>query len=84
MWHRRDVMYEGGSRVRQSCDSVVSIPWVLGLVRSRTPVEVEEEIWLGGNLPMRHQMGTVGREGGDGFREASGGRVYLWWGADEP
>ena len=52
-------MYERDSRVSQGCDGVVSVPWVLELVRSRTPVEVEEEIRLGGNLPMRYQCGAV-------------------------
>jgi len=47
-------------------------------------VEVEEKIGLGGNLPMRQQGVTVGREGGNGFREVSRDRVYLWGGADEP
>ena len=44
-------MYKGDGRTGQGCDGVMSIPWVLGLVRSGTPVEVEEEIGLGGNLP---------------------------------
>jgi len=48
-WQCRDVVYEGGGRVSQGCDGVVSVPRVLDLVRSRTPVEVEEEIRLGGN-----------------------------------
>jgi len=47
-------MYEGGGRIGQSCDRVVTVPRVLGLIRSSTPVEVEEEIRLGGNLPTRH------------------------------
>ena len=81
---RRDFMYEGGGRISQGCAGVVSVPWVLGLVRSRVPVEVEEEIRLRGNLPTRHQGGTVGREGGTGFREVCSGRVYLRRGADEP
>jgi len=70
-------MYKGGGRIGQSCDGVVSVPGILCLVRSRTPIEVEEEIRLRGDLPMRHQGGTVGRESGNGFREACRGRVYL-------
>jgi len=70
--------------VSQSCDGVVSVPRVLGLVRIRTPVEVEEKIRLGGNFSTCHQSGTVGREGGDGPRETCRGRVYLRGGADEP
>jgi len=48
---RRDVMYEGGGGVSQSCDGVVSVPRSLDHVRRRTPVEVEEEIRLRGNFP---------------------------------
>jgi len=81
---RSDLMYQGGGGVGQSCDGVVSVPWILGLVRSRTPVEVEEEIGLRSNFPARYQGGTVGREGGNGLREACRGRVYLRRGADEP
>ena len=77
-------MYEGAGCVSQSRDGVVSLPRVLGLVRSRTPVEVEEEIRLGGNFPTRYQGGTVGREGGDGPREACCGRAYLQGGAEKP
>ena len=77
-------MYEGDGRASQSCDGVVSVPWVVGLVRGKTPVEVEEEIRLGGNFPMRYQGGTVGREGGDSLRETGCGRVSLLGGADEP
>ena len=61
----RDIMYEGDGRISQSCDGVVPVPWVLGLVRGRTPVEVEEEVRLGGNFPTRHHGGTVGGECGD-------------------
>ena len=77
-------MYEGDSRIRQSWHRVVSVSWVLGLVRDGVPVEVEEEVGVGGNLPTRQQGGMVGGEGGNGFREACRGRVYLRWGADEP
>jgi len=77
-------VYEGDGRIRQSCDGVVPVSQVLGLVWGGTPVEVEEEIGLGGNLPMRQQGGQVGREGGNGLREACGGRVYLPGAADEP
>jgi len=83
-WQRRDVVYEGDGRVSQSCNGVVSVPWVLRLVRGRTPVEVEEEIGLGGNFPTHYHGGTVGREGGHGLGEASCGMVYLRRGADEP
>jgi len=65
-----DVVYERDGRISQGCDGVVSVPRVLGLVQSGTPVEVEEEIRLGGNLPIRYQGGAVGREGGNGLREA--------------
>jgi len=71
-------MYEGGGGVSQSCDGVVSVPWILGLVRSRTPVMVKEEIWLRGDLPARYQGRTVGRQGGKGLSEACRGGVYLW------
>ena len=83
-WQRRDIVNEGDGRVSQSCDGVVSVSRVLGLVRSRTPVKVEEEIRLGCNLHTRYQGGTVGGEGGNRFREACRSRVYLQWGADEP
>jgi len=83
-WQYQDVVYEEGGRVSQCCDGVVSVPWVLGLVRGGTPVEVQKEVGLGGNFPTRYQSGTVGREGGDGLREACSGRVYLRGGADEP
>jgi len=46
-------VYKGDGHVSQSCDGVVSVSWVLGLVQSRTPVEVEEEVKLGGNFPTR-------------------------------
>ena len=81
---RRDVVYEGDGRIRQGRDGVVSVSWALDLVRSGTPVEVEEKIGLGGDLPTRQQEGTEGREGGNGFSEASCGRVYFRGGADEP
>ena len=47
-------MYEGDGRVSQGCDSIVSVPQILCLVRSRAPVDVEEEVRLGGNLPARY------------------------------
>jgi len=77
-------VYELDGRVSQGCDGVVTVSWVLCLVRSRTPLEIEEEVGLGGNFPTRQQCGMVGREGGDGLREAGRGRVYLRRGADEP
>ena len=77
-------MYEWDGCVSQSRDGVVPVPWVLGLVRSRTPVEVKEEIRLGGNFPTRYQGGTVGGDGGNRLREACRSRVYLRRGADEP
>jgi len=77
-------MYEEDGRVGQSCNGVMSVLWVLSLLRSRTPVEVEEEIGLGGNFPMHYHGSRVGREGRDGLREVSYGRVYLWRRADEP
>ena len=67
-WQRRDVVNEGDGHVSQSCDGVVSVPRVPGIVRGRMPVEVEEEMRLRGNFPTRYQGGTVGREGGDGLR----------------
>jgi len=81
---REDVVYEGGGRVCQGSDGVVSVSWVLGLVWSGPPVEVEEEVGLGGDFPMCQQSGPVARDGGNGFGEACRGRVYLWRGADEP
>ena len=83
-WQDDHVVYEGDGRVSQGCDGVVSVPRVLELVRSRTPVEVEEVRRLGGNLPTRYQGGAVRREGGDGLREACRGRVNFWGGADKP
>ena len=83
-WQGDHVVYEGDGRIGQGCDGVVSVPRVLELVRSRTPVEIEEKIRLGGNLPTRYQGGAVRREGGDGLSEACCGRVYLQRGADEP
>ena len=77
-------MYEGDGPVGQSCDGIEPVSGVLGLVRGRTPVEVEEEIGLGGNVATRNQGGTEGREGGDGFREACRGRVNFRGGVDEP
>ena len=63
-------VYEGNSRVSESCDGVVSVPRVPGRVWSRTPVEVEEEIRLRGYFRTRYQGGTVRQEAGDGLREA--------------
>ena len=62
----------------------MSVPWILGLVLSRTPVEVEEEIRLRSNFPALYQGGTVGREVGNGLREVCRGGVYLRRRADEP
>ena len=76
-------MYERGSRVSQGSDGVVSVPRVLGFVRSRTPVEVEEDVGLGGDLHTRRQAGTVGREGGNRFGEGCQGRVDLRREVDE-
>jgi len=53
-------VYEGDGHVSQGGDGVVSVSQVLVLVRNRTPVEVEDEIRLGGNLPTRYQGGRVG------------------------
>ena len=63
-------MYERDGCIRQSCDGVVSVSWALGLLRRGTPVEVEEALGLGGNLPTRQRGGMVGQEGGNGLREA--------------
>jgi len=83
-WQGDHVVYEGDGGVSQGCDGVVSVPRVLELARGRIPVEVEEEIRLGGNFPPRYEGGTVWREGGDGLRETCCRRVYFWGGADEP
>jgi len=83
-WQGDQVVYEGDGRVSQDCDGVVSVPRVLGLVQSRTPFKVEEEIRLRGNFPTRYQGCAVWREGRDGLREACCGRVYFYRGADEP
>jgi len=82
-WQRRNIVYEGDGGIRESREGVVSVPRVPGLVRGRTPVEVEEEVRLGGNLPTCYRGGTVGGEGRDGLREACCGRAYLRRGADE-
>jgi len=47
-------VYEGDGRVSQGCDCVGSVPCILGLVRSRVPVKVEEEVRLGGNFAARY------------------------------
>jgi len=77
-------VHEWDGRISQSCDGVVSVSRVLGLVRGRTPFEVEEKVRLGGNFPTRYRGGAVGREGGDRFRKACCGRVYLRGGTYEP
>ena len=77
-------MNEGCGRVSQGRDGVMSVPRVLELVRSRTPVEAEEEIKLGGNFPTRYYGGAVCRDSGDGLREACRGRIYFRRGANEP
>ena len=77
MGQRRDVVYKGDGRVGESRVGVVLVSSVLGLFWGGAPVEVEEEKGFGGNLPMRQQGGTMGREGWDGFRETCHGRVYL-------
>jgi len=41
-------VYEREGHVSQSCDCVVSVSWVLGLVPSGRPVDVEEEIQVVG------------------------------------
>jgi len=51
---------ERDSRVSQGSDGVMSLPRIPGLVHSRTPVEIEEEVRLGGNLSMRYHRGVVG------------------------
>ena len=83
-WQGDHILYERGGRVSQGCDGVVLVPRVLELVRRRTPVEVNEDIGLGGNLPTRYQGGGVWREGGEALREACWGSVYLWRRADDP
>jgi len=54
------MVYEGDGRSSESCNSVVPLPWVLGLVRCGMPVEVEEEIKLKGNLSSWQQKGAIG------------------------
>jgi len=78
-----NIVDEGGC-IGEGCDGIVPISGILQLVRGRTPVEVTEEVALGGNLPTRDQRGAVLREGGDGFRETCCWGVYFWRGADEP
>jgi len=41
-WQGNHVVYEGDSHVSRSFDCVVSVPWVLGLIWSAIPIEVEE------------------------------------------
>jgi len=82
-WQRRGVMHKGDGRVSQSRDGVGSVPRVPCLVRGRAPVEVEEEIRLGGTFPMPYQGCAVGRECRDGLRKACCGGAYLRGGADE-
>jgi len=74
---------KGDGRVGQSGDGVVSISQIPGLVCSGVPVKIEEEVWLGSYLSMCYQGGMVGRESGDGLREACRDRVYLRGGADK-
>jgi len=78
------IVDERDGRVSQSGDGIVPVPRIPGLVRSGTPIKIEEEIRLGSNLSTRFQRGTVGREGGDRLREACRGRVYLRGGANKP
>jgi len=75
---------ERDGHVSQSSDVLVSVPRIPDIFRSGTPVEIEEEIRLGGNLPTHYHAGMVGGERGDGFREARRGRVYLRGGTDKP
>jgi len=77
-------MHEWDGHISQSRDGVEPVSRVLGLVRSRPPLEVEEKVRLGGNFPKRYRGGAVGREGGDRFRKACCGRVYLRGGTYEP
>jgi len=46
-------VHEGDSRVSQSRNGIVSVSWVLGLVGSGTPIEVENEIRLRSNHSTR-------------------------------
>jgi len=62
----------------------VFVSRVPGLVRTRKPVEVEEEVGLRGYFPTGYQGCTMQRECGDRLREAGCGWVYLRGGADEP
>jgi len=59
-WQGNHVVYKGGGHVSQGRDGVVSVSLVPGFVWNGTPIEVEEEIRLGGNLSPCHQGGTVG------------------------
>jgi len=45
--------------VGQSIAGIVPVSRIPGLVQIRTPIEVEEEIRLGGNLSTRHKRGMV-------------------------
>jgi len=53
-------MDEGDGSVSQSCDGVLSVSLVLDLVRGGAPIEIEEQVRLGSNLPTRYQGGAVG------------------------
>ena len=59
-WQSDYIVDERGGCVSQSCDDIMPVPRILGLVGSGTPIEVEQEIRLAGNLPMRYQGGPVG------------------------
>jgi len=63
-WERRDVVYEGDGHASQSHDGVLPVPRVLSFVWGRTPIEVEEEIRLGGNFSTRYQGSTGGEKVG--------------------
>jgi len=55
-----DTVDERDGRVGQSGNGIMTVPQIPGLVRSGGPIQVEEEIGLGGNLSTCYQRGTVG------------------------
>jgi len=62
----------------------MAVSQVLGLVWGRVPVEDEEQVWLVGDFPTCHLLGTMRQESGYGLGEACHGRVHPWGRADHP
>jgi len=55
-----DIVDARDGRLWQGGDGIVPVPQIPGLVCSATPIKIEEEIRLGGNLSTYYQKGKVG------------------------